>query len=79
MPVNPFKWKHYEGEIILLNVRWYSKYALSGSVAKIIFLHFDTIIFTFVCFIFYNKNSNYSAYAKQHQSLSSLNFNEQIS
>ena len=29
MPVNPFKWKHYEGEIILLNVRWYSKYALS--------------------------------------------------
>jgi hypothetical protein len=21
MPVNPFKWKHYEGEIILLNVR----------------------------------------------------------
>jgi len=34
MPVNPFKWKHYEGEIILLNVRWYLKYALSGSVAK---------------------------------------------
>jgi transposase-like protein len=29
MPVNPFKWKHYEGEIILLNVRWYSKYPLS--------------------------------------------------
>ena len=29
MPVNPFKWKHYEEEIILLNVRWYSKYALS--------------------------------------------------
>jgi transposase-like protein len=29
MPVNPFKWKHYEGEIILLNVRWYLKYALS--------------------------------------------------
>ena len=26
---NPFKWKHYEGEIILLNVRWYLKYALS--------------------------------------------------
>ena len=25
-----FKWKHYEGEIILLNVRWY----LKGSVAK---------------------------------------------
>jgi Transposase and inactivated derivatives len=29
MPVNSFKWKHYEGEIILLNVRWYPKYALS--------------------------------------------------
>jgi transposase-like protein len=26
MPVNFFKWKHYEGEIILLNVRWYLKY-----------------------------------------------------
>ena len=24
-----FKWKHYEGEIILLNVRWYLKYPLS--------------------------------------------------
>jgi transposase-like protein len=29
MPVNSFKWNHYEGEIILLNVRWYLKYALS--------------------------------------------------
>jgi transposase-like protein len=29
MPINPFKWKHYEGEIILLNVRWYLKYSLS--------------------------------------------------
>jgi transposase-like protein len=29
MPVNSFKWKHYEGEIILQNVRWYLKYALS--------------------------------------------------
>ena len=29
MPVNPFKWKHYEGEFILLTVRWYLKYALS--------------------------------------------------
>jgi IS6 family transposase len=26
---NCFKWKHYEGEIILLNVRWYLKYPLS--------------------------------------------------
>ena len=26
---NSFKWKHYEGEIILLNVRWYLKNALS--------------------------------------------------
>lgn len=25
----PFKWKHFEGEIILLCVRWYLKYALS--------------------------------------------------
>jgi transposase-like protein len=29
MPVNSFKWKHYAGEIILLNVRWYLKYPLS--------------------------------------------------
>ena len=29
MPVNSFKWKHYAGEIILLNVRWYLKYSLS--------------------------------------------------
>jgi len=29
MPVNAFKWKHFAGEIILLNVRWYLKYALS--------------------------------------------------
>ena len=26
---NSFKWKHYEGEIILLNVRWYLKCPLS--------------------------------------------------
>jgi hypothetical protein len=26
---NSFKWKHYEGEIILLNLRWYLKYPLS--------------------------------------------------
>jgi transposase-like protein len=26
---NSFKWKHYEGDIILLNVRWYLKYPLS--------------------------------------------------
>ncbi len=29
MPSNEFKWKHYQGEIILLNVRWYLKYPLS--------------------------------------------------
>ena len=29
MPVNPFKWKHFAGEIILQTVRWYLKYALS--------------------------------------------------
>ncbi len=26
---NPFKWRHYEGEIILLCVRWYLRYSLS--------------------------------------------------
>lgn len=26
---NPFKWRHYQGEIILLNVRWYIRYQLS--------------------------------------------------
>jgi len=26
---NPFKWRHYEGEIILQGVRWYLRYALS--------------------------------------------------
>lgn len=26
---NPFKWRHYEPEIILLCVRWYLRHALS--------------------------------------------------
>ena len=26
---NPFKWRHYQPEIILLCVRWYLRYALS--------------------------------------------------
>ena len=26
---NPFKWRHFERKIILLNVRWYLRYALS--------------------------------------------------
>ena len=26
---NPFKWRHFEGEIILLCVRWYLRYSLS--------------------------------------------------
>lgn len=26
---NPFKWRHFEKEIILLNVRWYLRYPLS--------------------------------------------------
>jgi hypothetical protein len=26
---DPFKWKHYEKEIILLCVRWYLRYSLS--------------------------------------------------
>jgi transposase, IS6 family len=28
-PQNLFKWKHYEGEMILLTVRWYLSYSLS--------------------------------------------------
>ena len=28
-PAQPFKWRHFEGEIILLCVRWYLRYALS--------------------------------------------------
>jgi transposase-like protein len=28
-PKNEFKWKHFEGAIILLNVRWYCCYGLS--------------------------------------------------
>ncbi len=27
--MNPFKWRHFQGEIILLCVRWYLRYALS--------------------------------------------------
>jgi transposase, IS6 family len=26
---SPFKWRHFEGEMILLCVRWYLRYALS--------------------------------------------------
>ncbi len=26
---NPFKWEHFEGDIILWDVRWYCRYALS--------------------------------------------------
>ncbi len=26
---NPFKWRHFEADIILLCVRWYVRYALS--------------------------------------------------
>jgi transposase-like protein len=28
-PTNPFKWRHYPGEVILLCVRWYLRYPLS--------------------------------------------------
>ena len=28
-PQQPFKWRHFQQEIILLNVRWYLKYPLS--------------------------------------------------
>jgi transposase, IS6 family len=33
---NPFKWRHFEAEIILLCVRWYLRYSLSGSVFLIL-------------------------------------------
>jgi transposase, IS6 family len=26
---NPFKWRHYEADMILLCVRWYLRYSLS--------------------------------------------------
>jgi hypothetical protein len=26
---SPFKWRHFEGDVILLCVRWYLRYALS--------------------------------------------------
>ncbi|MEO1131176.1 MAG: IS6 family transposase [Cyanobacteria bacterium J06639_1] len=29
MSSSPFKWRHYQSELILLNVRWYLRYALS--------------------------------------------------
>jgi transposase, IS6 family len=28
-PSPPFKWRHFKGEVILLCVRWYLRYALS--------------------------------------------------
>jgi len=28
-PENPFRWRHFEAQIILLNVRWYLRYSLS--------------------------------------------------
>ncbi|MEO0377221.1 MAG: IS6 family transposase, partial [Cyanobacteria bacterium P01_A01_bin.17] len=28
-PAAPFEWRHYQAEIILLNVRWYCRYPLS--------------------------------------------------
>lgn len=28
-PAEPFKWRHFQAEIILLNVRWYCRYPLS--------------------------------------------------
>lgn len=32
-----FKWHHFQADIILLNVRWYCRYALSGSVLDLVF------------------------------------------
>jgi len=28
-PTNPFKWRHFPGEVILLCVRWYLRYPLA--------------------------------------------------
>ena len=47
---NPFKWRHFQAEIILLCVRWYLRYALSYRDLKEIMqergLHIDhTTIF----------------------------------
>jgi hypothetical protein len=58
MPVNSFRWKHYAGEIILLNVRWYLKYALSGCVAKISFSYFEAIIYAFMYQFLGDKDVN---------------------
>lgn len=33
-PKHPFKWKHFEGEIILWLIRWYCRYALTYSDLK---------------------------------------------
>src|SRR5262245_65358618 len=33
-PSSPFKWRHFEGEVILLCVRWYLRYALSDRDVK---------------------------------------------
>ena len=33
-PDHPFKWKHFEGDIILWLVRWYCRYALSYNDLK---------------------------------------------
>src|SRR5215467_11052051 len=29
IPTNPFKWRHFPGEVILLSVRWYLRYPLA--------------------------------------------------
>jgi len=31
--LNPFKWRHFEAEIILLCVRWYLRYLLAEPTA----------------------------------------------
>jgi transposase, IS6 family len=33
-PSSPFKWRHFEGEVILLCVRWYLRYALRDRAVK---------------------------------------------
>ncbi|MHA7999332.1 hypothetical protein ACX8ZQ_00350, partial [Acinetobacter baumannii] len=30
-----FKWRHFQGDVILWAVRWYCRYPISGTVAKL--------------------------------------------
>ena len=45
MLVNAFKWKHFVGEIILLDVRWYLKYSFSFQNLKEMMAKREVIIY----------------------------------